>query len=43
MKEANEKLKSDLELANNWFHEKHMVLNPDECHYMCLGTKNKKY
>ena len=35
------KIKNDLEMdfmiLHKWFHENHMVLNPDKCHYIVIG------
>ena len=36
-----QKIKNDLEMdfmiLHKWFHENHMVLNPDKCHYIVIG------
>ena len=36
-----QKIKNDLEMdfmvLQKWFHENHMVLNPDKCHYIVIG------
>ena len=37
-----QKIKNDLEMdfmiLNKWFHENHMLLNPDKCHYVVIGA-----
>ena len=30
-------LSQDLLKLSDWFHENCMILNPEKCHYMCLG------
>ena len=37
MTELKDKLSQDLPKLSEWFTEKFMILNPDKCHYMCLG------
>ena len=36
-----QKIKNDLEkdftILHKWFHENHMVLNPDKCNYVVIG------
>ena len=36
-----QKIKNDLEMGfrilHKWFHENHMVINPDKCHYIVIG------
>ena len=27
----------DFMILHKWFHENHMVLNPDKCHYIVIG------
>ena len=34
----NSLLEQDFQLAAEWFYKNGMVLNPDKCHYMCLGS-----
>ena len=39
-----QKIKKDLEMdfmiLQKWFHENHMVLNPDKCHYIVIGDND---
>ena len=35
--EVKNKLSQDLPKLSEWFTENFMILNPDKCHYMCLG------
>ena len=37
MTEVKDKLSQDLPKLSEWFTENFMILNPDKCHYMCLG------
>ena len=37
MTEVKDKLSQDLRKLSEWFTEHFMILNPDKCHYMCLG------
>ena len=37
MTEVKDKLSQDLRKLSEWFTENFMILNPDKCHYMCLG------
>ena len=37
MTELKDKLSQDLPKLSEWFTENFMILNPDKCHYMCLG------
>ena len=37
MTEVKNKLSQDLPKLSEWFTENFMILNPDKCHYMCLG------
>ena len=30
-------LEKDFQTVANWFYENAMILNPDKCHFMCLG------
>ena len=40
-----QKIKNDLEMdfmiLHKWFHENHMVLNPDKCHYTVIGEDDR--
>ena len=33
-------LRQDLEIVTKWFYENYMVLNSDNCHFMCLGPNS---
>ena len=41
MNKNMQKIKNDLEMdfmiLHKWFHENHMVLNPDKCHFIVIG------
>ena len=37
MTEVKDKLSQDLRKLSEWFTENFMILNPDKCHYKCLG------
>ena len=34
-------LVKDFRAIKEWFYEKFMILNPDKCHYMCIGKKTE--
>ena len=37
MQKIKNVLKMDFMILQKWFHENHMVLNPDKCHYTGIG------
>ena len=37
MTEVKDKLSQDLLKLSEWLTENFMILNPDKCHYMCIG------
>ena len=37
MTEVKDKLSQDLPKLSEWFTGNFMILNPDKCHFMCLG------
>ena len=43
--DVNDKLRIDLAQVMEWFNVNYLLLNTDNCHYMCLGkdTENPKY
>ena len=36
-------LEMDFMILHQWFHENHMPLNPGECHYMLIGSRDLSY
>ena len=40
LEEAKQNLSQDLLKLSEWFHENCMILNPEKCHYMCLGKNH---
>ena len=40
LEEAKQNLSQDLLKLSEWFHENCMILNPEKCHYMCLGKSH---
>ena len=34
----NQMLLSDFRTVNNWFYENFMILNPEKCQFMSIGT-----
>ena len=34
-------LVKDFRAAKEWFHENFTILNPDKCHYMCIGKNTE--
>ena len=33
----------NLMMLYEWFHENHMALNPGNCHYMVIGSKDPSH
>ena len=40
--QAQEYLKKDFEILENWFHENYMVFNPRKCEFMIFGKNSEK-
>ena len=38
LQNANNKIRVDFLILQNWFYENFMVLNTDKCHFMCFGN-----
>ena len=36
-------LEIDFRILHQWFHEKHMTLNPGKCHYMIIGSGDLRH
>ena len=34
-------LYTDFSALSTWFYENYMILNPEKCHFLCLGSKDK--
>ena len=37
MRKIENDLEMDFKILHKWFHENHMVLNHDKCHYIVIG------
>ena len=37
MRKIKNSLEMDFMILHKWFHENHMVLNPDKCHFIVIG------
>ena len=36
-------LEMNFMILHKWFHEKHVLLNPGNCHYMVIGSKDPSH
>ena len=45
LEEIENTLRFDFDLVSKWFEEHYMVLNADQCHFICLGkdTENETF